>query len=285
MDNLNNFSALIQLISAVNFANIKLNFHQRIFDLIANVDDIYDRKFKKIQSAIEADIVSLNSLEPLETKDGKSNSKHIEQLRSRYSELNEKWDKKHSVLGEQFKKCNQQRGIKSFFLFISLYCIYDLALFAIIQSFPDRDFYRLALNSLSIVTIVISLGYLYKIVRQNYKHKDEKLYKVTLSLSVISIIIALIIAAVIIKVEGEGIVMTFMVNDYLSIAAILLPFFPCFLCALIYVIQEIKIRIITFRSTSDLRKEQKRLHNEKVKLDETYSLFQGPNTNAPIGFD
>ena len=76
-----------------------------------------------------------------------------------------------------------------------------------------------------------------------------------------------------------------MVNDYLPIAAIFLPFFPCFLCALIYVIQEIKIRIITFRSTSDLRKEQKRLHNEKVKLDEMYSLFQETNTNAPIAFD
>lgn len=283
MENLNNFSALIQLISAVNFANIKLNFHQQIFDLIANVDDIYDRKFKKIQSAIEADIVSLNSLEPLETKDGKSNSKHIEQLRNRYSELNEKWDKKHSVLGEQFKKCNQQRGIKSFFLFISLYCIYDLALFAIIQSFPDRDFYRLALNSLSIITIIISLGYLYKIARQNYQDKDEKIYKITLIYSVASIIIALIIAAVII--HTEGIVKTFMVNYYLPIAAIILPFFPCFLCALIYVFQEIKIRCITGYSTFSLRRMQKKLHKEKVKLDEMYSLFQGPNTNAPIGFD
>lgn len=283
MENLNNFSALIQLISAVNFANIKLNFHQQIFDLIANVDDIYDRKFKKIQSAIEADIVSLNSLEPLETKDGKSNSKHIEQLRNRYSELNEKWDKKHSVLGEQFKKCNQQRGIKSFFLFISLYCIYDLALFAIIQSFPDRDFYRLALNSLSIITIIISLGYLYKIARQNYQDKDEKIYKITLIYSVASIIIALIIAAVII--HTEGIVKTFMVNYYLPIAAIILPFFPCFLCALIYVFQEIKIRCITGYSTFSLRRMQKKLHKEKVKLDEMYSLFQGSNTNAPIGFD
>lgn len=185
MENLNNFSALIQLISAVNFANIKFNFHQKIFDLIANVDDIYDRKFKEVQSAIEADTVSLNSLEPLETKDGKSNANHIKQLRSRYSELNEKWDKKHSELGEQFKKCNQQRGIKSFFLFISLYCIYDLALFATIQSFPDQDLYRLILNSLSIITTLISLGYLYKITRQNYHHKDEKLYKITLSLSVV----------------------------------------------------------------------------------------------------
>ena len=133
MENLNNFSALIQLISAVNFANIKLNFHQQIFDLIANVDDIYDRKFKEVQSAIDADVVSLNSLDPIETMDGKSNSKHIEQLRNRYSELNEKWDEKHSALGEQFKKCKELRGIKSFFLFISLYCIYDLALFAFIQ--------------------------------------------------------------------------------------------------------------------------------------------------------
>ena len=283
METLNNFSALIQLISAVNFANIKLNFHQQIFDLIANVDDIYDRKFKEVQSSIDADVVSLNSLEPIETMDGKSNSNHIEQLRSRYSELNEKWDEKHSALGEQFKKCKEQRGIKSFFLFISLYCIYDLALFAIIQSFPNLDFYRLALNSLSIITILISLYYLYKIARQNYQDKDEKIYKVTLFLSVVSIIITLIIAAIIINTEG--IVKTFMVNDYLPIAAIFLPFFPCFLCALIYVIQEIKIRIITFRSTSDLRKEQKRLHNEKVKLDEMYSLFQETNTNAPIAFD
>ena len=158
-----------------------------------------------------------------------------------------------------------------------------MALFAIIQSFPDQDFYRLALNSLSIVTILISLGYLYKIVRQNYKHKDEKLYKVTLSLSVISIIIALIIAAVII--HTEGIVKTFMVNYYLPIAAIILPFFPCFLCALIYVFQEIKIRCITGYSTFSLRRTQKKLHKEKVKLDELYSIFQGTNTNAPIGFD
>ena len=177
METLNNFSALIQLISAVNFANIKLNFHQQIFDLIANVDDIYDRKFKEVQSAIDADVVSLNSLEPIKTMDGKSNSNHIEQLRSRYSELNEKWDEKHSALGEQFKKCKEQRGIKSFFLFISLYCIYDLALFAIIQSFPNLDFYRLALNSLSIITILISLYYLYKIARQNYQDKDEKYIK------------------------------------------------------------------------------------------------------------
>ena len=282
MENLNNFSALIQLISAVNFANIKLNFHQQIFDLIANVDDIYDRKFKEVQSAIDADVVSLNSLDPIETMDGKSNSKHIEQLRNRYSELNEKWDEKHSALGEQFKKCKELRGIKSFFLFISLYCIYDLALFAIIQSFPDLDFYRLALNSLSIITIFISLYYLYKIARQNDQDKDEKIYKITLIYSVASIIIALIIAVII---HTEGIVKTFMVNYYLPIAAIILPFFPCFLCALIYVFQEIKIRCITGYSTFSLRRTQKKLHKEKVKLDEMYSLFQGPNTNAPIGFD
>lgn len=283
MENLNNFSALIQLISAVNFANIKFNFHQKIFKLIANVEDIYEHKFKDIQNAIKVDRVSLDSLEPIETKDGKSNLMHIEQLRCGYSELNKKWDEKHTALNDQFEKFNQQRGIKSFFLFISLYCIYDLALFAIIQSFPDQDFYRLVLNSLSIITILISLGYLYKITRQNYQCKDEKLYKVTLFLSVISIIIALIIAALIIKVGG--IVKTFMLKDCLPIAAILLPFFPCFLCALIYVFQETKIRIITFFSTSDLRKEQKKLHKEKVKLDEMYSLFQGTNTNTPINFD
>lgn len=282
MDNLNNFSALIQLISAVNFANIKFNFHQRIFELIGNVDDIYDRKFKEVQSAIEADIVSLNSLEPIETRDGKSNSTHIEKLRSGYSELSEKWDEKYSELGEQIKRFKEQRGIKSFFLFISLYCIYDLALFAIIQSFPNQDFYRIALNSLSIVTISITLGYLYKIIRQNYHQKDEQLYKITLFLSVASIIIVLPIAAIIIKTES--IVKTFMVNDYLSIAAILLPFFPCFLCALIYVFQEIKIRCITLYSTFSLVRKQKELHEEKVKLDEMYQIFQGSNTK-PIAFD
>ena len=282
MDNLNNFTALIQLISAVNFANIKFNFHQRIFELIGNVDDIYDRKFKEVQSAIEADIVSLNSLEPIETRDGKSNSTHIEKLRSGYSELSEKWDEKYSELGEQIKRFKEQRGIKSFFLFISLYCIYDLALFAIIQSFPNQDFYRIALNSLSIVTISITLGYLYKIIRQNYHQKDEQLYKITLFLSVASIIIVLPIAAIIIKTES--IVKTFMVNDYLSIAAILLPFFPCFLCALIYVFQEIKIRCITLYSTFSLVRKQKELHEEKVKLDEMYQIFQGSNTK-PIAFD
>lgn len=283
MENLNNFSALIQLISAVNFANIKLNFHQQIFDLIANVDDIYDRKFKEVQSAIDADVVSLNSLDPIETMDGKSNSKHIEQLRNRYSELNEKWDEKHSALGEQFKKCKELRGIKSFFLFSSLYCIYDLALFAIIQSFPDLDFYRLALNSLSIITIFISLYYLYKIATQNYQDKDEKIYKVTLFLSVVSIIVAIISVLIISKINGD--LKVVMANDWFSIAAIILPFFPCFLCALIYVFQEIKIRCITGYSTFSLRRKQKKLHKEKVKLDEMYSLFQGPNTNAPIGFD
>lgn len=117
------FTPLIQLVAGVNFAFILGNFIEKAFEHIFNPNDVIDNMDENSRHIISIDLESLNALEPMETKDGRTNKKDLEELKKQYRDLNESWDKNYGKWKEYVEKVGQNKGFKLLFLLSSLYSL------------------------------------------------------------------------------------------------------------------------------------------------------------------
>lgn len=283
MEFLFNFSALIQLISAVNFANIKFRFHKKIFNILFDVKNVY-KKFSDIENAMNADIVSLDFMQPIDTKDNKSNKKEIEQLQKKYKDLFYEWRKEYNYVNDYIKKCINVKGIKSLFLFVSLYCVYDLALLAIISIKDITYYWSSFICNLNVFSIIIVLVYYTIIIfRKNNNQEDVHLYKRTLHLSFASILYSFFVSWL--PLFGFGITISETQTMILSLVSIILPFYPCLFCVIYILINEYIVNSLVKKATAPLIQRQKSLHDDKVILDKMYVVFQTNNAQEDFSFD
>ena len=160
------FTALIQLISAVNFANIAFDFHTKVFKVFFNVEAIIDHKFHRIKNAIIADQESLQQMTPLETTDGRSNLNSIEQLKKKYTKFSEQWEFEIDEVKDSVKGIETKQWFRSFFMLVSLYCIFDLALISIL-SIPNVSYsWAVVFFALNLGTTIFSLIIILKALLQ-----------------------------------------------------------------------------------------------------------------------
>ena len=121
-----NFVSVIQLVTALNFANISSSLHEKMFKNLVDVRSFFDFRFGELQKQMTADVESLKSMSPIETKDGKSNKETIDKLSNEYFNLNVLWDCERKRVENKMGEFLTTKGINSLFLFISLYCLVDL---------------------------------------------------------------------------------------------------------------------------------------------------------------
>lgn len=267
MDDLFAFTALIQLISAVNFANIKFHFHEKVFELLLDVQLILDEMFRPMESTISADIESLMGMDTMETKNNRSLQPRIDRLIREYQGLSSEWNIKKQTYYTTKENCIQAQGIKSFFLFISLYCIYDLALIALIPSENYADVSHVGLFVLNISSLIVSIGFCIRSCFHKKNKPESALYTIAIILSIVSLI--LVFCAV--KYWGPFILE--INSPAIPLLSILLPFAPCLWCFVYVVYHIFSIRLPMRCRSISIRWKQYKLHREKKQLDDLHDLF------------
>ena len=278
LDLLDKFTALIQLISAVNFAYIATHFPNRVYRIIFDKKHLLEDKFSNNTNQIEADLQSLMAMQPITTTTGESNQEAIDSLKERYTDLHSRWETKREQIISEINTARNVKGSKCLFLSISLYCI--ISLFNIAILIVTRNEYWL------MFTLFVNIGSLYHAVsltRVMWTHKwDEKedvhCYKTTLKN-----FSCILLAAIILGVSNWMVVCFWkgwslipgLVNIILSLC-VLLPFYPCLISVLYIICNERKITKITGEQTDDLREEQQQLHSEYIGLNKAVKMFTMP---------
>lgn len=266
MEDLFQFTALIQLISAVNFANIKFRFHEKIFRLLLNVKQIHRKMFEKMENAISADIESLKGMDPFETKNNKSIKPRIDKLIKDYQQLSLDWNDQKGKYHLTKRDCIKAQGFKSFFLFISLYCIYDLVLIALLTTQYAEEA-RIGLFVLNSFSILVSFGFCIRTCFKKRRASESSLYTAAVILSIISIALTIIAIKNISNFDCE------ICNLINCISSIILPFAPCIWCFFYVAYHICYIRFpMRFRSIKISFKQWK-LHRQKTELDKLCNLF------------
>lgn len=274
MEKLFDFIGVIQVICAVNFAWIIEKFHATIFNKLFNPNIIED-KFMPIDSNVYADLTSISELLS-KFKDRKIKFKDkLVALKKDYEAFKPKWEKaKDSVYGK-VARCLEAKCFRSFFLYISLYCICDMILVSCIHAYQN-ELFILSLCLLNFVTTIISILYIVKIIRQRDKREDNKLYQTALFALLVTIGfwgICLIVN----KIYGNflfDLIEVDAVSKIGSVLSIIIPFIPCVFAALYSLVSIVFIHIIVCFKTRTLKREHKKLRTRKEDLDESYDLFQ-----------
>lgn len=286
-DCLNNFATLIQLISAVNFAYIFTRFHSRIYKVYFNEEKIIRENFTSFINEITVDMASLQMMEPIKTVKGASNEKNLNQLKDDYSILFDNWNRKQDVIKSSIHKVKNAKGIKSLFLFISLFCLVDLFLIAKITSLVDAsgnkmgsygcwEAFSIVFLFLSIIVPIILTCFVF-----SYKWADMtdvKCYKWTSWSFLLTVVISLLVSSLFLfflPVWFDSFVRTEGVCAVSVVLSILLPFIACLISVVFIFHEERKVKNNATVITKDLRESQKSLHTKKIEMDKSYKMFDG----------
>lgn len=130
MDFLFNFSALIQLVAAINFAYILCKFNQQFDSVINNACSNIQKRFQSITDKINLDSVSLQSKAADSQNAGFNCSAFIDKLSTSLNNIEQYKIEKEGVIRNIIKKFVNKEGYCGLFLFLSLYSILDLGLIA-----------------------------------------------------------------------------------------------------------------------------------------------------------
>lgn len=278
MNWLDHYTALIQLISAVNFAYIATHFPSKVFGLIFDVNKLLNNKLFSYKNQVAADIESLKVMQPIKTDKGKSTENKIVELRADYNEHREKWNQKEGDIEERIDTAKSVKGSKCIFLNISLFCIFALFNIATL-GVVKNDFAIVFTLLLNLFTLLYSL-YLTYIM---WKHKwdeftDVKCYRRTGTAFLLIVIIALFVSGInsfAISRVGASPIPDWLSNILLSFC-IALPFYPCIISVVFIVLHEKKIKNYIETETAPLIAEQDTLHKRKEKLDMIDEMFTSP---------
>lgn len=130
MEFLFNFSALIQLVAAINFAYILCKFNERFDNVISNSSGYIQRSFERISAKIELDTMTLKSKSASVQAEGLDCTAFIDRLTKSLDDIDDYKERKKEQIEGVIKLFVNKEGYGSLFLFLSLYTVLDLGIIA-----------------------------------------------------------------------------------------------------------------------------------------------------------
>lgn len=269
MDWIDNFTAIIQLMCAVNFGFIATSYNEKVYDMFFKHTLLVDRPYRKI---VDINRLLVNSeiskeMVPKDSSYGITNEE-IEEVKKASEELNEareKWNKESCNLKEKINKEKNINGAGNFFLFISIYGVIEMILIALIQS-SKYSFFLIFLAILNTAVFIYSLGIAWLI----RSHKMDERSTYSCFIGMISVYVCVIMATIIFTFiylfffehTSYFSLPPMLINVCLS-EGVILPFFPLFFLTLHIWLFSQKIS----KKVSEIVSEVK-LNEKEEKLDE-----------------
>ena len=275
---LDSFTALIQLISAVNFVYIVSHFPTKVLSVIFNKEKLIADHFSSSTNQINADLQSLETMNPITIQDGRTNQAEIDSLKDKYTSLKNDWDAKQAETERVIDTAKSVKGSKCLFLFISLYCILTLFNIGIMKA-CQTEFWCIETMTFNVIALGCSLYYTYIM----WKHKWDGKGDVECYTSTGWWFLAVLVAAYLLSGLNSlilswvgGIPLHQPSVDVLLSLCVILPFYPCLMTIVFIYCHERKIKNLTGKETSDLKVRQADLHARKVALDNMDRMFTPP---------
>lgn len=266
MNELEHFTALIQLISAVNFAYIVPYFHKKVYETIFNEEKFYSDRIISFQDTMAADLESLKRMKP---KGNGKEKKEFNELIGKYNDLNVKWEAKKAETESFVDWVMNRKGFKSLFLFASLFCVIDLFNIAI-TNVIDANFLLVFSQLMAMLSFFYVIKLTYRILKSGWKQKDDDYcYKRTIRYFVIAFFLALLVALLnewMLQYSCTPI--PYWTKKITLILSVGIPFFPCLFTFLFIGICVQFINIFTSFNTRAIRKEQETLSAEKQRFED-----------------
>lgn len=274
MDWIDNFTAIIQLMCAVNFGFIATSYNEKIYNMFFKHTLLVDRPYRKIVDINRLVVNSETSKEmvPKDSSYGITNEE-IEEAQKALEELNEaieKWNKESCNLNDKINKEKNINGAGNFFLFISIYGVIEMILIALIQS-SKYSFFLIFLAILNTAVFIYSLGIAWFI----RSHKMDKRSTYSCFIGMISVYGCFIIAAIILTsmYASDFSLPPMFINICLS-EGVILPFFPLFFLTLhIWLFsQKISKEVAKIVSEVELNEKEKKLDEIKKGLEKKFTF-------------
>ena len=278
MNWIDNFTALIQLISAVNFIYIISHFPTKVLGVIFNKEKLIGEHFSDLTDQINADLQSLETMVPITIQDGRTNQGEIDDLRNKYVTLKTKWDAKKSETEQVIDTAKSVKGSRCLFLFISLYCILTLLNIGIVKT-CQSEYWCIHIIAFNVITLICSFYYTYIMWKHKWDGKgDAECYISTcrgfLAVLAVSYLLSGINSLIVFLTGGMPLHQPSV--DVMMALCIFLPFYPYLMTIMFIYCHEQKIRKLTGKETVSLKKEQIGLHNRKVAIDNMEKMFTRP---------
>lgn len=274
MEKLFDFIGVIQVICAVNFAWIIEKFHATVFSKLFNTNIIED-KLKPIDSDVCTDLTSISEMLSKFQGSKIKFKNELTALKNDYEEFKPLWAKAKDNVYGIVTRCLGAKCFRSFFLYISLYCICDIILISCIHAYKNVLFSHY-LCLLNYTTVIISIWYILKIILQRDHRDDSKLYQTAL-LALLATIGSIFICLAVNKFWNNiifDLITLNIVSKIGSAMSIIIPFIPCVFAALYSLISIIFIHIVICFKTYALKRKHKALRARKEVFDKSYDLFQ-----------
>ena len=279
MNWIDNFTALIQLISAVNFVYIISHFPTTVLGVIFNKEKLLNGRFSAFTDQINADLQSLETMEPITIQDGRTNQAVIDSLKSDYAALKSEWDAKRAETENVINKAKSVKGSKCLFLYVSLYCILTMFNIAMIKV-TQCDFWLVFSMLMNVTAFVCSAYYTYIVWSYKWDTKDNvACYVSTCRAFMLSAAVALAIGginSIAVSLFG-GWPINKAAADVLLSLCVFLPFYPCLMTVVFVHCYEWKVKRLTGDETTELENRQKGLHGRKDALDNMDRMFTRPS--------
>lgn len=188
MEFLFNFSALIQLVAAINFAYILCQFNKRFDNVISNAGDYIQRSFDKISDKINLDMMSLKSKLALSQAGGLNCAAFIDKLTNSLSEIKHYKEQKNVQIKNVISLFVNKEGYGCLFFFLSLYSVLDLAIIAWI-SVSDNWNISLFLYLVNLFSLIYSLFLFCRSTFSNVKHTNKGSLIAFVSIVIVSVLL------------------------------------------------------------------------------------------------
>lgn len=284
LNRLYDFTPLIQLVAGVNFAFILGDFIKKAFNHIFDPNDVIDNMDEDSRHAISIDMESLNALEPIETKDDRTNIKDLEDLKNKYNDLNESWNNNCANLKGYVEKVSLNKGFKILFLLSSLYsllvlfvsCYRHCGVFQL--SGTDNVFaIKASYAFFAIVTMVLCLIWSFRVFYGKVGDKPKEY--VTLIKSIIIALVVSVICGLFLK-QNEFLYYSSDANAFNKIldviiffTSILLPFMALLLSVGYMVYCRTRVRILLWIYNRIIKVKLCRFRKDKKRIEDYYDRF------------
>lgn len=273
---LKEFTALIQLISAINFAYIFTHFAQKVYSKIFNEEEFINKQFSSFRNGQLAKVSeSIEHMNPI-VINGKDTHIHIDSLKSELTIITNRWDKAKEKAQEIIKNFKEVKGVKCLFLYISVYCIIDMLNIAIINVVNIR-FFQIFTYLINAMSFIFSIIITYMILRLKWQKKEDiYCYNQTrkfLSYTFIICLFLTIFNEICIILWGIKIEMPTFFTTILLFFCVFLPLYPC-LFSVIYIFGNIVyINFFRTKTKTTVLYELRYLNKKKKKLEKAISTI------------
>lgn len=165
------FTAAIQLITAVNFTFILTHFPNTIYKQVLDYDVANRKGFKKFNDnmliPLKEDINNMN------TKNDEKLIKHKQKLAEKISSIQEKWKEYEQKSSRLTQHISDSKGFKCLFLFVSVYCVFDLIAIPALNLW-NNDYLTTLISLINLASIAFTVRLSWIICRFKWNDRSDR---------------------------------------------------------------------------------------------------------------